>query len=446
MKIMAKEIKAAAFVDAISASVAVPSVEVDETGAPIDVTIVTVTKGKLPPEEKTAFQGSLAGKFGMVAASLKAAITSVLTASGLDPSEYAIPTKAAFAEAGGNAPKEAETFADLSTEEQAEMSETLGHFAEDVAEYRDAESKSRAATRKVAKAFAEIMSRFPTKKREGIFRTYCAETAVKAKAEKWPNADELSAVADIVTSKNVPGELKFFASIPDSLLALMPEGKNGPKAAQAWINGLRSDLANALVETVKVSEEQESLTVAFWDAAESVKLGAMSDASAMLLQLHLDNLPSGGLFDLDASGKLSPAKAVAPAKGYVSQSLFGAEGSDELLKAFCNAFNGYRTAAEKEADKEAKAKVAPLATRDFASLPVAEVALHLFRILAGRIDESTEATLEATTADCDAIVQALADHVASVADGSMTVADIVNPKSEAPESEDDAESDADAIA
>jgi hypothetical protein len=438
--------------DFVTASVALQSVAVDADGKPEDVMVVTLHKGTLAPEAAKRFQASGGGMFGKVAARGDAAIRSLLDVLKVHPEAYVVPTGGfAFPEIGGNEPKEAETFDELDAEAQGVIRESLTTLAGDVSAYREAESKSRAATRRVALSFAGIMARFPTKKREGIFRDYCKAQAGQAVAEAWPNAGELKAVADLVTSKNAPGELKFFAAIPDSLLELMPEGKNGPKAAQAWVNGLRSELSEGLVQSVKQpageGDKPATLTEAFHVAVGDVQAGITEGeaAKAELFRLHVANLPEGGLFDMDAGGKVSPAKAEG-GKGYISRALFGSEGSDELLKAFCVAFNGYRTEAEKEADKEARERAKPVSSRDFASLPVAEVALHLFRILAGRIDEASAETLAVSTIDCNAIVALLGDYVEAVATGAATLDDILNPKADAPKSEDDAEAEADAEA
>jgi len=173
-------------------------------------------------------------------------------------------------------------------------------------------------------------------------------------------------------------------------------------------------------------------------------LAMEGEAENVLLALHMANIDGAtDWLQTTADGTLAPRKVDGK---HVTASLMGSEGADELVKALATAFNGYRTEAEKAADKEAKAKAAPLATRDFATLPVADVALHLFRILAGRIDESTEESLVETTDDCAAIVTALDELITTVAEGSKTLADILNPKADTPTDEGAAEDDADATA
>jgi hypothetical protein len=448
-----------AFASEISTSAEIASVAVDDGGEALETVVLSVFKGQVMPENKTAYQAGLSGVFGAVAGTTKAAVEACLAASNRNPALYVTGGKVVFAVAGDNEPKEAEKFDDLSADEQADMVEKLISFRDNVAEYQDAGVKTRVATLAVARKLNEIREGFATKKRFGIFTAFAKVSAEKARAAGESFASDAEAVAAILTAKNTAGEFQTFGKMPDALIALMPAGKNSAKSAIAWLAGMRSEIAENVVNLIKsprpVNEAGEAVGVDFaaMSASDCVMAALASDdiaaiafdaATRMVLDLHKRNIDGvARLLDADAGGVLAVAKAD---KQFTTKPLFAAERGDELLDVICKGLNGYRTEAEIAADKEAKAKAAPLASRDFSSLPVTDVALHLFRILAGRIDDQTEESLLETAGDCSAIVEMVADMVARVASGEATVADLINPKGETPESEEAAEDDADAAA
>lgn len=438
----ADAVKPEEILEAVTGTLTLYSVEVDEDANPIDEKVLTVSKGKTEAGA-VKYQAACNGVSGAIKGTIAAAINSLLV-DGLKllPAAWAVPKNekdVVFPEKGNNKPKEPETLDDLSAEMQAEMRADMSALSAEVAEYRDAENRTRQSVRKVAERVRDLRLAY-SKAEFGIFCRL---------------ADAGSEVAKLLTAKNTLGEFVFFANIPADLLAVMPEGKASPKAAQAWVNGLRGNVASAIVNAIKVNKDLAGVSVSeavrkvsadHFAGEEPIAFDGEQEAHTVLWDIHASSLDLantvGALFDVDSGGKLSPARDDGK---HVTSSVFGTEGADELVKAIANAFNGYVSAADKAAIGEMRAKTKAIATRDFNTLSPDEVARHLFNIMAGRVDDTTDETLETTVGDCLAVVDKLGGWFDAIAAGTMTVADVL-ATGEKPESEDDAESDADATA
>jgi hypothetical protein len=424
------------FSEVITGTLILESVDVDDEGVAVDTKVLTVAKGKT--DKGTRYQASFEGVSGKVAASITAAINDLLE-KGLKvlPSAWAVPKnekEVKFPEKGDNRPKDPESIEDLSAEMAEGMRAGMADLVADFAAYKEAESRTRGVIRSVATRVRDLRAMY-TKAEFGIFCRI---------------APAASDVAKLLSAKNTLGEFVFYANIPEALFALMPEGKTSPKAAQAWVNGLRGTLAHTIVGIVKANADLSDMGATdavravvadHVSGAEPIAWEKESEALECLLGLHVSNWPDGMLFDGMADGSLAPARDEGK---HATASLFGSEGADELVKALCGAFNGYQSPVEKAEAAAVKARAKGVAGRDFLSLSADEVALHLFNVLAGRIDEGTEETLSETSQFCLAVLDKMGGWMDCVADGTMTVGDVL--KKDAPESEDAAEEDADAAA
>ena len=425
---------------AISGTLVLGSVEVEEGGNPVETKTLTIWKGKV--SDATRYQAACDGTTGKVAATITAAINDLLE-NGLKvlPKAWAVPKnekEVAFPEKGDNKPKEPESIDDLSPEMADGMRAGMETLSLAVADYADARNRTFASVRKVATQVRDLRTQY-TKAEWTIFGKLAA-----------PNSE----VAKLLTAKNTLGEFVFFANIPEVLVEVMPEGKKSPKAAQAWINGLRGTLAHAIVDTIKLPANAEAFATLsateavrkvvtdHYDGEHTLSFDAEGDAINRLLTIHVDGWPDGGLFDVASDGTFAPARDDGK---HITASQFGSEGADELVKALAGAFNSYKTPEARAAVADMKARTKAVVSADFTKLSPDAAALHIFNILAARVDGSTEESLEGTTADCLTIVDKLGGWFDAIAAGTMTVADVLasGPK---PESEEDAEGEGDADA
>lgn len=411
--------------------------DVEETKALI------VGKGK---DEKGALK-YVAGAdnvVGKVSGSVAAAVNSLLK-DGLKvlPSAWVVPNNEKdirFPSVGDNKPKDPEKLEDLDADTQAAMRDGMDAVKIEFAAYKDAEGNAREKTLTLARTLRNLRTSY----RKGLWAIFAAQAS--------------GDLAAFLTSKNSLGEFVFMGGLPSELLDLMPEGKNSPKAAQAWVNGLRSALAAAVVEKIKVSAELADtgvsdavrLVMEAHESGEDVLVFEVDgEAVETLRALHWANMGAavdGRFFDLNADGELTPKRDAE--KAHVTKSLFGTEGCDELVTALCRAFNSYRTNAEKAVEAETRKTAKSLAStiRAFDGLSVDEAALHLFRIMAGRFKTDTEDALSASVEDANAVLDKIGGFVDAIASGAMTLGDVINPPTDAPKTEGDAEADADAEA
>lgn len=426
--------------DAISGTLALGSVEVDEGGMPVETKTLTIFKGKVG--DATKYQAASDGAHGKVSSTIAAAINDLLE-NGLKvlPKAWAVPKNekdVKFPNAGDNKPKEPETIDDLSPEMADAMRAQMADLSADVAAYADARNRTFATVRAVA--------------------TRVRDLRVMYRKAAWTIfgklADANSEVAKLLTAKNTLGEFVFFANIPEALIALMPEGKKSPKAAQAWVNGLRGTLAHAIVDVIKLPANVETFgEMGATDAVRKVIADHLDgthkmtfddqDATETLLDVHMSGWPDGLLFDVAQDGTYGP-KRDSEGK-HVTASVFGSEGADELVKALAGAFNGYKSPEEKAAVSDMKARTKAVVSADFTKLSADDAARHIFNIMAARINGDTEEALATTTDDCLAIVDKLGGWLDAIAAGTMTVADVLatGPKAT---TEDEAEGEGDADA
>lgn len=428
----------AAMGEVITGTLVLYSVEVDEDAKPLEERVLTISKGKTETG-KVRYQASQDGVSGKIAASITAAINDLLeTGFKVLPAAWGVPKNEQgvnFPEKGDNKPKEPTTIDDLSSDMADAMLGQMAELTASFAEYRNAESRTREIIRAVAVEVRDLRLLY-TKAEFGIFTRL---------------APEGSDVGKLLTAKNTLGEFVFFANIPDALLELMPEGKASPKAAQAWINGLRSMAAHTVVDIVRANPELSagSLTRAVrvvikdhLDGREPIAWDTDAEAVDYLLALHTSGWPDGRLLDANADGQLSPTRGEDGK--HVTSSVFGSEGADELIKALANAFNSYKSPSEQAAIADMKARTKAVVTADFNLLSPDQVALHLFNILAGRVNDTTEETLATTVGECLIVVDKIGGWFDAISDGTMTVADVLSPAT--PTSEADAEGEGDATA
>lgn len=430
----------AGMTDAISGVLELGSVEVDEGGKPVETKTVTILKGKVGGNVR--YQAFVGGVSGSVSASIAAAINTLLE-NGLKvlPKAWAVPKNekdVKFPQKGDNKPKEPESLDDLSPERADHLKEQMDALEVDVQAYADARSRTFETVRRVSTRVRDLRMQY-TK----------AEWTIFGKLAE-PNSE----VARLLTAKNTLGEMVFFANIPDALIAFMPEGKKTPKAAQAWVNGLRATLAHTIVDVVKLPANAETFEgMGVTDAVRKVindhydGVHALAfdeqDATMCLLGLHHGAWPDGGLFDALSDGTYAPARD--DNGKHITTSVFGSEGADELVKALANAFNAWKSPEVKAAVDDMKARAKAVVSSDFTKISADAAALHIFNILAARLKTDTEESLAATTDDCLAIVDKLGGWLDAVAAGTMTVADVLasGPK---PTTEGEAEQEGDANA
>lgn len=429
----------AAILEPVTGALELYSVEVTEEGEPVESLLLTMTKGK-DAKGAVRYTASCDGVTGKVSASVAAAINDLLEKGmKLLPAAWDVPKnekEIAFPVKGGNKPPEPESIDDLSSDVADGMRRSMVALQDDFAAYREADSRTRETVRAVAVRLRDLRKQY-SKAEFGIF--------VKL-------ADGASDIAKLLTAKNTLGEFVGLANIPDSLFAMLPEGKNSPKSAQAWVNGLRGEVAGVIVDSIEsnadlagepVSRAIERVLIDHNTGSEPLTFEGREAASELLFLHHRNLHGVSVLVDAQADGTIAPARD-GDGK-HLTASLFGTEGADELIKAVCAAFNSYQTAGEKAAIDDMRAKAKAVVSRDFNTLPADMVAHHLFNILSGRINDATEESLADSAADCLVIVDKLQGWFDAIAAGTMTVADVL-ATGEKVGSEKEAEKEADATA
>lgn len=434
---MANQVEFEGIADAVTGTLAL---QATEEGA--EALALTVIKGK-NDKDKVVYSVACDGVQSAIKTTIKAAVADLLDKMKLHKAAYVIPTnekEIRFPEKGDNKPKEPETIDELPEEMQSAMREEIVNLNDDFTAYKGAEQNVRQAVRQLATDLREVRSRY----NKTQWRIFIAQ------------ADAKSDFAAFLTAKNAVSEFVFVGNIPEGLFELIPEGKNSPKAVQAWVNGIRGELVSDIVELVKkhpelsemgTSEAVRKLLIGHFEGEEDFTIQHDGEAAAKeeMLRLHWENImEEPNLFSVNSENNLVPRKNAE--KQHVTKSLFGSEGADELVSALCRAFNSYVTAAEKAVadDMRDRVKTIAKAGADFKSWSEEEVARHLFNILAARIDESSDEAIDQTTQSANVVLATIQDWINAIADGEMTVADVINP--ETPDSEEDAEAEADAEA
>jgi hypothetical protein len=425
--------------EAVTGTFTLFSVEADDAGNPIDSKALTIIKGKVGEKNVLNYMAVHEGVTGKPARTIKAAINALLI-EGLKvlPAAWNVPENekdVRFPAKGDNKPKEPETLEELPEEVQADLKQSHGLLVADYAVYAEGETRSREATRGLAKTLRGLRTKY-NKTTWGIF--------VKLSVPG-------SALAELLTSKNDLSEFATYGAVPDDLAALIPAGKKGPKAVLAWLGGMRNELAAAIITRVKkdggdtgLSDAVKGIIAEHMEGTDKLAFDG-GEAAEKLLALHWAGLEGPDrLFDL-ANDKLVPFKVDG---ANVTKTVFGTEGADELVSAMCRAYNGYVTADEVAVKADMKGKVSGLVAKanTFLTMTADEVARHLFNILSGRLDATNEETLDKTTEDALIVVDKMAGWLDAVRAGTLTVADILNPVADAPESAEDAEGQADAEA
>lgn len=412
---------------------------------------LTIAKGKTA-DGKGVYQAFCDGKSGKVVGTLVSAINSLLLDALLVlPRAWVIPTKDSdvnFPVIGDNKAPEPKELSDLSATRQGELIDAANTLESGLGAFRGAEK----ATREAVRGFAQALRGFR-------FDFNKAEWAIFA---KLPQADSALGKLLAPANKNAVSEFVAVAGVPDSLFDLVPEGKNSPKAILAWVNGMRNDIAQAIVETIKgdaalaatsfsaAVKEVVADHVAVIAKGAASPIGVITAESQELLAIHWENIRDTEQWvDVDAASGMIPLKAD---KVNVTKAVFGTDDrADELVAALARCYNGYKDAATKAAETETKAKVKELSAvvSGVATMTADDLARHLFNILAGRLDETTDETLAASCEFADIVCDKLAGWVMAVGAQSMTVADVLAtdiPAAEKPANEDDAEQDGDATA
>jgi hypothetical protein len=302
--------------EVITGNLTLESVERDGE-SPVETKSLVMSKGK--DEGGTIrYVASCNGVSGKVAGSVAAAVNDLLV-SGLKvlPAAWVVPKNEkgiGFPVVGDNKPKEPEKLDDLPPEMQEAMKAQFADLSADFAEYKLSETRTRETVRKVAQGLRDIRVAYD-KAQWTIFVGL---------------ADASSNLAKLLTAKNTLGEFVFLANIPDALYALMPEGKASPKAAQAWVNGLRSTLAHTIVERVKgstdladtgLSNAVRMVIEAHIDGSDAMAFDTDRAAIDVLLSLHWDNIYQvERFFDVSGDGAMVPARDAD--KKHVTGSLF----------------------------------------------------------------------------------------------------------------------------
>lgn len=438
----------AALRDCVTGTVTIGSVQLDDDrNFPLETKTLSIAKGKTP-EDKVVYMAFVDGIRGELKAALAPAIKSLLEDGLLVLAKaWVIPTKDSlvnFPKIGDNKPKDPTTIEDLSLERADELKSGMNTLKDVFSLYRSAGRKAKDAMRDLAVTLRDIRSGY-TKPEFAIF---CKMA-------------EGSDVAELLTSKNTLSEFVTVGNMPIELLDMAPEGRTSPKGLVAWVAGMRGELAGLIVDRIKGNAELsetstgEAVKIVIrehfgempeGETADRLAIGEWS-AEETLLRMHWDNIQTVDRFFDIADGGLIPFKVE---KKHVTSALFGSEGADELVNALCRAFNSYVSPTDKAVadDMKAKTKVLVQNASAFGNWTADEVARHLFNILAGRLDETSEDTLSETSEFCVVVVDKLAGWVDQIQAGTMTAADILaNPGAGAkPESEGDAEADADADA
>lgn len=431
----------------ITGTVVLHSVDADAA----ETKTLTINKGKTDLG-KWAYIAFCDGKSGKMMGTLVSAINSLLEHALLVlPAAWIVPAKDAdvkFPVIGDNKEVTPKAIEDLPADRQAELREAVAQLSDGLNATKGAEKASKVAIR----AFALKIRKFRFDFNKAEFAIFC----------KLPAAGSALGAFLSDANKNAVSEFVGLAGLPDDLFALVPEGKNSPKAVLAWVNGMRGDIATNVVNLIKTDAElahtgfsaavRQLLTEHAANVAEGVAsvIGVNTVESQTLLAYHWANIDGEErIFDLDAASGMIPRKE---GKLNVTKALFGIDDrADELVASLARVYNNYVDAATKSEVAEMKAKTYDLVKNAsaFKLWSADEVARHLFNILAGRIDETTEETLVASIEFADIVADKLSGWIMAVGEGSMTVADVLAtdvPAGEKPASEGDAEQDADASA
>jgi hypothetical protein len=338
----------------------------------------------------------------------------------------------------------------LSEEDLNKADAFIAEVESGLSELAEGETSVREAHRHIGVAVRDMRSAFSSKAAWG-----------QVKAERIKSAPDN--VRKVLDNANAVSLYCKFANLSESdVFAALPEDVRTPRTVEKEIGKLYTAIAVDFVDVVYGEDakarkpfdiKKGQLTTAGlvsyleqYDTQTRADIEAGFEAAgAALASAHLGNLSSleGDVFTVENNEGAAKTKA-----SRVSSTLFGTEGPDEMVNAVAKAANGWAAAqavavAKADAATDGVKALSAAISRGnaFSAMDVETAALHLLRIVAGRLDDDNRA---ASSDDADAILDFMGTRLDAFRAGEMDVADVIATPGEGPESADDADDAADA--
>jgi len=336
----------------------------------------------------------------------------------------------------------------LTEEELAAAAPLLEAVETAMQELDEQETATRAAYLVEANAIKNIRFEYRSKAAWGAFKTAClGKTGVS------------DAVASLLKDANKVGyNVKFANAASFSFFAMLPDAIKTPRTFEKEVGAIRTLAAQHVVATINSDKKlskmaiDNSVDAVLEDIAsnglDGLKAG-MDQAAMAIVAAHAENIAGMASGDAFAVSKVDGVSTVSPADHEdAPKTLLGIEGGDELVASICKAFNNYEAAqtvsvavGEDSADGVKALDKAIKSGNAFSAMSIDEAARHLLHILSSKLD-SDEAGASAD--ECQSILDAMSVKIEGFRDGTLSKADVFADGADVPESEDDAEDEADA--
>jgi len=409
-------------------------------------------------EGKVAFQATVDGVEGDIKNSFTAALNDALSKGDRVPGNYDAPSKWTDVYVVNREP-EPESLEDLDADTQKAFKTSYTALEKALDKVAKKEGEAREAAFAVARETVTIRGRFENKETWKQFKAF----APKALKENFLGKN---AVSEAYRAGLIIGLDGFNAE------TMLPAGVTGNKGVNTAYSGTLNTIAGNAVHAVRSKDVRESLGIGA-DAGDVPALRIVLDAMGgtdysfeadgqteltieqraladVVLPLHLANLPDAPAVFLETSdGKFTAAKSDGE---YMAKALTGLEGADELVSALARAMTASASAAvvaDATADLDAAVSDMTKTAADhklgFAQWSEDLAARHLVKVLfAGWNPEGSDDEYEAASARINGILANMNRWADAIIEDRATLADVLNPEVDTPESVDDAEDAADA--
>jgi hypothetical protein len=338
----------------------------------------------------------------------------------------------------------------LTSEELDKADAFIADVEAGLSELSEGETSVREAHRHIGVAVRDMRNAFSNKSAWG-----------QVKAERIKHAPEH--VRKVLDNANAVAVYCKFANLSESdVFSAIPEDVRTPRSVEKEMGKLYTAIASDFVGIVfgddskarkpfdiKKGQMTNAGLVSYLEQYDTETRADIAEgfeaAGAALAAAHLANLGDldGDVFTVENVDGAAKTKA-----SNVSKTLFGTEGPDELANAVAKAANGFAAAqavAVAKADAATdgvKALSAAIGRGNaFSAMDVETAALHLLRIVAGRLDDDNRA---ASADDTDAILDFMGTRLDAFRAGEMDVADVIAAPGDGPADADEADDAADA--